>query len=156
MAEVQDLIPRPRAALPQVTVPTLVIHSRNDKFVLPTNAELLVAELGARDKRLPMIEGSNHLITLDAARQQVFEEHPDVRAASRRPAAINRDLRLIALSLLIWGFGEGMFIYFQPVYLHELGADPVQIGGILGLAALGMLVSHIPAGALADPSGAKA
>jgi MFS family permease len=68
---------------------------------------------------------------------------------------MTRDLRLIALSLLIWGVGEGMFIYFQPVYLHELGADPVQIGGILGLAALGMLVSHIPAGALADHVGRK-
>jgi len=68
---------------------------------------------------------------------------------------MTRDLRLVALSLLIWGMGEGMFIYFQPVYLRELGADPVQIGGILGLAAFGMLVSHIPAGALADHVGRK-
>ncbi len=68
---------------------------------------------------------------------------------------MTRDLRLIALSLLIWGVGEGMFIFFQPVYLRELGADPVQIGGILGLAALGMLISHIPAGALADHVGRK-
>ncbi len=68
---------------------------------------------------------------------------------------MTRDLRLVALSLLIWGIGEGMFIFFQPVYLRELGADPVQIGGILGLAALGMLVSHIPAGALADHVGRK-
>jgi len=68
---------------------------------------------------------------------------------------MTRDLRLIALSLVIWGFGEGMFIYFQPVYLRQLGADPVQIGGILGLAALGMLISHIPAGALADHVGRK-
>ncbi len=68
---------------------------------------------------------------------------------------MTRDLRLVALSLLIWGFGEGMFIYFQPIYLHQLGADPVQIGGILGLAAAGMLVSHLPAGALADHVGRK-
>jgi carboxylesterase len=72
-AEVQDLIPRARAALPQVAVPTLVVHSRNDTFVLPADAELLLAELGAQDKRLLMIEGSNHLVTLDAARLQVFE-----------------------------------------------------------------------------------
>ncbi len=69
---------------------------------------------------------------------------------------MTRDLRLVALSLLIWGFGEGMFIYFQPIYLRELGADPVQIGGILGLAAAGMLISHLPAGALADHIGRKA
>ena len=68
---------------------------------------------------------------------------------------MTRDLRLVALSLLIWGFGEGMFIYFQPIYLRQLGADPVAIGGILGLAAAGMLVSHLPAGALADHVGRK-
>jgi carboxylesterase len=72
-AEVQDLITRARATLPSVTVPTLVIHSRDDTFVPPPNAERLLAELGAKEKRLLMVEGSNHLITLDAARQQVFE-----------------------------------------------------------------------------------
>jgi esterase/lipase len=41
--------------------------------VVPANAELLLSELGAKDKRLLMVEGSNHLITLDAARQQVFQ-----------------------------------------------------------------------------------
>ena len=86
-AEVQDLIPRARAALPQVTVPTLVIHSRNDTFVLPTHAEVLMTELGARDKRLLMIEGSNHLITLDAARLQVFEA---AQAFVRRVAGPSR------------------------------------------------------------------
>jgi carboxylesterase len=72
-AEVQDLITRARATLPLVTVPTLIIHSRNDTFVVPANAELLLSELGAKDKKLLMVEGSNHLITLDAARQQVFQ-----------------------------------------------------------------------------------
>jgi predicted MFS family arabinose efflux permease len=68
---------------------------------------------------------------------------------------MTRDLRLVALSLLIWGFGEGMFIYFQPLYIGELGANPAEIGGILGLAAFGMMVSHVPAGALADYFGRK-
>jgi carboxylesterase len=72
-AEVQDLITRARTTLPLVTVPTLIIHSRNDTFVVPANAELLLSELGAKDKKLLMVEGSNHLITLDAARQQVFQ-----------------------------------------------------------------------------------
>lgn len=72
-AEVQDLTTRARAALPHVRVPTLVMHSRNDTFVVPANANLLLSELGAKDKQLLMVEGSNHLITLDAARQQVFE-----------------------------------------------------------------------------------
>jgi carboxylesterase len=72
-AEVQDLITHVRAALPLISVPTLVIHSRDDTFVVPANAELLLSWLGTKDKKLAMVEGSNHLITLDAARLQVFQ-----------------------------------------------------------------------------------
>jgi MFS family permease len=56
---------------------------------------------------------------------------------------------------MLWGIGEGMYIHFQPLYLQQLGADPVQIGGILGLASIGMVVTHIPAGALADRFGRR-
>jgi MFS family permease len=68
---------------------------------------------------------------------------------------MNRDLRLVALSMSIWGVGEGMFFYFQPLYIQQLGADPVQIGAILGAAGLAAAVAHIPAGALADAIGRK-
>jgi len=66
---------------------------------------------------------------------------------------MNRDLRLVALSMSIWGVGEGMFFYFQPLYIQQLGADPVQIGAILGAAGLAAAVALIPAGALADAIG---
>ena len=65
------------------------------------------------------------------------------------------DLLLIGLSLLTWGLGEGAFFYFQPIYLQQLGADPVQIGFILGVAGVAMTVAHIPAGYLADRIGRK-
>ncbi len=68
---------------------------------------------------------------------------------------MTRDLRLVMASLFIWGIGEGMFLYFQPLYLQQLGADPLQIGAILGAASLAMTVAHIPAGALADQVGRK-
>lgn len=68
---------------------------------------------------------------------------------------MTRDLRIMVLSALIWGIGEGMFIYFLPIYLSELGASPVQIGSILGLGALVMTVVQIPAGILSDNKGAK-
>lgn len=68
---------------------------------------------------------------------------------------MNRDLRLVAASLFIWGVGEGMFFYFQPLYIQQLGANPVQIGAILGAAGLAMTLAHIPAGALADHLGRK-
>jgi len=68
---------------------------------------------------------------------------------------MTRDLRLVALALAIWGVGEGMFVYFQPLYIQQLGASPLQIGAILGAAGVAMAVAHIPAGALADHIGRK-
>lgn len=68
---------------------------------------------------------------------------------------MNRDLALIALSLVTWGVGEGMFFYFQPLYLEQLGADPIAIGAILGGYGVAMTVAHIPAGFLADRVGRK-
>jgi MFS family permease len=65
------------------------------------------------------------------------------------------DLLMIGLSLLTWGLGEGAFFIFQPIYLQQLGADPMQIGFILGIAGLAMIVAHIPAGYLSDRIGRK-
>lgn len=65
------------------------------------------------------------------------------------------DLILLGVSLMIWGVGEGMFLYFQPLYLQQLGATPVTIGAILGAAGVAMAVAHIPAGHLADRIGRK-
>jgi MFS family permease len=63
---------------------------------------------------------------------------------------VNRDTRLIALALLFWGFGEGLFFHIQPLYIEELGADPVQIGALLSVAAVVTTVTLLPAGILAD------
>ena len=67
------------------------------------------------------------------------------------------DLSLLWLSasLFLWGIGEGMFLIFQPIYLTQLGANPLQIGGILSAAGLAMVVSHIPAGYLSDRFGRR-
>ncbi|HET7010588.1 MAG TPA: MFS transporter [Anaerolineales bacterium] len=69
---------------------------------------------------------------------------------------MNRDLRLLCFSLFLWGIGEGMFLYIQPIYLTQLGANALQVGGILGLAGAAMAIAHIPAGAIADHVGRKA
>jgi len=66
-----------------------------------------------------------------------------------------RDLLLVAAALLVWGIGEGMFLLFQPLYLQELGATPLQIGLITGLASAFMTTVHIPAGYLADRIGRR-
>jgi len=68
---------------------------------------------------------------------------------------MKRDLILVGTAMFAWGLGEGLFIFFQPIYLEELGADPIMIGTILGGFGLAMAVSHIPAGYLADRIGRK-
>jgi MFS family permease len=65
------------------------------------------------------------------------------------------DLIMLAISLMIWGVGEGMFFIFQPLYLQQLGANPITIGAILGAAGVAMAIAHIPAGHLADRIGRK-
>lgn len=65
------------------------------------------------------------------------------------------DNRLIMLSLFLWGMGEGQFTYLLPLYLSELGANPIQIGSILALAAAGAVITHIPTGYIADRLGRK-
>ena len=68
---------------------------------------------------------------------------------------MNRNLLFVAAALFLWGFGEGMFFNFQPIYLERLGSDPQQIGLILGAFGAAMAVSHIPAGYLADRFGRR-
>ncbi len=67
----------------------------------------------------------------------------------------HRDLFVMALSLFFWGAGEGMFIYFQPLYLQKWGANPVEIGAILSLAGIAMAIAMAPAGFLADRLGTR-
>ncbi|MCX6053595.1 MAG: MFS transporter [Chloroflexi bacterium] len=69
---------------------------------------------------------------------------------------MNRNLALVTASLCVWGIGEGFFIYFQPLYLQEWGADPLLIGGILGSMGIAMMVAQVPAGYLSDRFGSRA
>lgn len=68
---------------------------------------------------------------------------------------MNLDLLLVVFSLLTWGVGEGMFISFEPLYLQQLGADPVRIGAILGALGISMTIAQAPAGYLSDRVGRK-
>jgi MFS family permease len=68
---------------------------------------------------------------------------------------LNRNLLFVALALFTWGFGEGLFYNFQPIYLKSLGSNEQQIGLILGAFGVAMAVTHIPAGRLADKFGRR-
>ncbi len=64
-------------------------------------------------------------------------------------------LWLLGFSLFIWGVGEGMFMIFNPLYLAQLGAQPLKIGAILSGFGAAMTLAHVPAGHLADRWGAR-
>jgi carboxylesterase len=73
-AELKKLILEMRAALPKVNVPVLLMHSKDDRYVLPENMERIYAGLvNARDKTKLYTTGSGHVLTRDAAREQVFQ-----------------------------------------------------------------------------------
>jgi len=75
LAELRDLLEAMRQTLPRVTAPALVVHSKQDGGVLASEGhpELIHKALGSSQKRLVWIEGSGHVITRDAKRQDVFK-----------------------------------------------------------------------------------
>lgn len=64
-------------------------------------------------------------------------------------------LILLFISLFTWGVGEGMFIYFQPIYLQQLGASMLIIASVFSIYGAAMMIAHVPAGLLADRFGRK-
>ncbi|MBI5840927.1 MAG: alpha/beta fold hydrolase [Chloroflexi bacterium] len=72
-AELKTLLGKMRAALPNVRVPVLMIHSKDDQYVLPENMEHIYSSLGASDKTKLYITGSGHVVPRDAARESAFK-----------------------------------------------------------------------------------
>jgi predicted MFS family arabinose efflux permease len=69
---------------------------------------------------------------------------------------LNRDLLQVAGALLLWGFGEGMFFNFVPIYLdNQFHLSESEIGLVLGMFGFSMAITHIPAGRLADRIGRR-
>ncbi|MGE5775105.1 MAG: alpha/beta hydrolase [Chloroflexota bacterium] len=73
-AELKKLILAMRAALPNVTVPVQLMHSKDETYVLPESMEIVYDELvNTSDKTKLSITGSGHVLTRDASREQVFQ-----------------------------------------------------------------------------------
>src|ERR1700690_417761 len=74
IGELNKLITQMRAALPHVKVPVLLIHSKDDRYVLPENLERIYQDLiGIQDKTKFYITESGHVVTRDSARRQAFK-----------------------------------------------------------------------------------
>lgn len=74
VAELKKLIFAMRAALPDVHVPVLLMHSRDEKYILPHNLEYIYERLvNTSDKTKLYLTGSGHVLPRDASREQVFK-----------------------------------------------------------------------------------
>lgn len=74
VVELKLLLNEMQVALPEVRKPVLLIHSKDDSYVLPENMEkIYVGLVNASDKTKLYVTGSGHVVTRDAARHQIFE-----------------------------------------------------------------------------------
>jgi carboxylesterase len=62
-----------QAGLPQVTQPLLLLHSRVDHVVHPSNSALVLARVSSLDVTERVLERSYHVATLDHDAPEVFE-----------------------------------------------------------------------------------
>jgi carboxylesterase len=77
IAELNELLGEMRAALPVIKVPVLLIHSRNDDYVVKDSMERIYADLGTPDKQMMWVEGAGHVITEEPIRELVFKAAAD-------------------------------------------------------------------------------
>ena len=73
IVELRDLLEVMRQSLSKVTVPVLLVHSRQDGSVTPENMQRIYDALGSTDKSMFWLEHSGHVVTRDQERQRVFE-----------------------------------------------------------------------------------
>ncbi|OQX63889.1 MAG: hypothetical protein B5M51_04515 [Anaerolinea sp. 4484_236] len=73
IAELPPLLAEMRSALPQVDVPTLLVHSRNDTYIPADSMEKIYADLGTDDKKMMWVTESGHVIPREPAKTEVFK-----------------------------------------------------------------------------------
>jgi carboxylesterase len=77
IGQLMKLIAEMQAALPQIKVPVLLIHSRDDDYVVKDSMPLIYEHLATPDKHMLWIEGSGHVITEEPKREQVYKAAAD-------------------------------------------------------------------------------
>jgi len=73
--ELIQLLKETRQVLPEITLPTLLIQSRNDGLVPPENMPAIYTSLGTPEeqKHMVWVENSGHVVTRDTAKERVFQ-----------------------------------------------------------------------------------
>jgi carboxylesterase len=77
LIQLRDLLSEMRPSLPTVTAPAMLIYSRQDKTVIPSNAEKIYSSLGSKQKEMVWVENSGHVIPREPDRYIAFEAIDD-------------------------------------------------------------------------------
>ncbi|HHY89339.1 MAG TPA: alpha/beta fold hydrolase [Chloroflexi bacterium] len=72
-AQLYRLQQKSRQALPEVSLPTLILQGTSDRTIDPHSAEIVYAGIASTIKRLHWLENAGHTLTLDQAFEQVVE-----------------------------------------------------------------------------------
>jgi carboxylesterase len=75
--ELKLLIEEMHADLPKISIPVLLIHSRNDDYIIKDSMEQIYKLLGSSDKQMLWVEGGGHVITEEPTRETVFKAAAD-------------------------------------------------------------------------------
>ncbi len=84
--ELKLLIQEMQTALPKINAPVLLIHSRNDDYVVKDSMEQIYNRLGSSDKQRLWVEGGGHVITEEPTREMVYQAAADFINRVCRPA----------------------------------------------------------------------
>ena len=72
--ELFELIDEVKKILPEVKIPTLILHAEDDHTAKPKSAEFIAENLGAEEILKIKIRHGGHLLPLTESRDKVFEE----------------------------------------------------------------------------------
>lgn len=71
--ELQKLLREMHFALPELTKPVLLMHSRKDGGVAPENMPKIHTRVGSKEKEMVWLENSGHVVTRDREKERVFK-----------------------------------------------------------------------------------
>ncbi|MGA9398854.1 MAG: alpha/beta fold hydrolase [Anaerolineaceae bacterium] len=82
--QLKSLLTEMRSSLAGIKIPVMLVHSKIDKGVDPSNLDRIYASLGTTDKTRLLVEHSGHVIIREPDREQVFKAAVDfIRRVNR-------------------------------------------------------------------------
>lgn len=100
LLKARDLIAMARNSLAEVTVPTLLIHAKEDECATPRSSYEIAGRINASRIRVTLLADSYHMISIDREKEHVLSEMLQFLSVSdERNLAVSSKERVKVLSL---------------------------------------------------------